>query len=158
MHETNGPFRDVNPDFRSHPMVSESALQNFRSSLRGQSFCSGEQGYDGARTIPNAMINRRPAIIARCVGPADVIACVRFAREHGALVSIRGGGHSFAGKSVCDGGLMIDLSAMKGIRVDPARRTVRAEAGLTLGEFDRETQAFGLATTLGTVSRTGISG
>lgn len=139
-------------------MVSESAIQNFRSSLRGQSFCSGEQGYDGARTVPNAMINRRPAIIARCSGPADVVACVRFAREHDVLVSVRGGGHSVAGKSVCDGGLMIDLSAMKGIRVDPVRRTVRAEAGLTLGEFDRETQAFGLATPLGTVSKTGISG
>jgi hypothetical protein len=104
------------------------------------------------------MIDRRPAIIARCVGAADVIACVRFAREHDLLVSVRGGGHSVAGKSVCDGGLMIDLSAMKGMRVDPAKRMVRAEAGLTLGEFDRETQAFGLATTLGTVSKTGISG
>jgi hypothetical protein len=139
-------------------MVSESAIQSFRSSLRGQSFCSGEQGYDAARTIPNAMINRRPAIIARCAGPADVMACVRFAREHDVLVSVRGGGHSVAGKSVCEGGLMIDLSTMKGIRVDPVRRTVRAEAGMTLGEFDRETQAFGLATTLGTVSKTGISG
>jgi FAD/FMN-containing dehydrogenase len=104
------------------------------------------------------MINRRPAIVARCAGPADVVTCVRFAREHDVLVSIRGGGHSVAGKSVCEGGLMIDLSAMKGIRVDPTRRTVRAEAGLTLGEFDGETQTFGLATTLGTVSKTGISG
>jgi len=139
-------------------MVAESVVQNFRSSLRCQSHCPGEQGYDNARAIPNAMINRCPAIIARCAGPADVIACVRFAREHDLLVSVRGGGHSVAGKSVCDGGLMIDLSSMKGIRVDPLRRTVRAEAGLTLGEFDRETQAFGLATTLGTVSKTGISG
>src|SRR5580700_7780240 len=140
------------------PMVSDSAIRNFRSSLRGQSFCSGEQGYDAARTIPNAMIDRRPAIIARCAGPADVISCVRFAREHDVIVSVRGGGHSVAGKSVCDGGLMIDLSAMKGIRVDPVRRSVRAEAGLKLGEFDRETQAFGLATTLGLVPNTGISG
>jgi hypothetical protein len=139
-------------------MIPEPALQKLRESRRGQSFCPGEQGYDAARTVPNAMIDRRPAIIARCVGPADVIACVRFAREHNVLVAVRGGGHSVAGKSVCEGGLMIDLSAMKGIRVDPSRRTVRAEAGLTLGEFDRETQAFGLATTLGTVSRTGISG
>jgi len=139
-------------------MISESASQKFRESLRGQSFCPRENGYDSARTVPNAMVDRRPAIVARCVGAADVIACVQFAREHDLLVSIRGGGHSVAGKSVCEGGLMIDLSAMKGIRVDPARRTVRAEAGLTLGEFDRETQAFGLATTLGTVSKTGISG
>lgn len=139
-------------------MISETVIQTFRQSLRGQSFCPGDSGYDAARTIPNAMINRRPAIIARCAGAADVIACVRFAREHDVLVSVRGGGHSVAGKSVCDGGLMIDLSAMKGIRVDPVRRTARSETGLKLGEFDRETQAFGLATTLGTVSTTGIAG
>jgi FAD/FMN-containing dehydrogenase len=139
-------------------MIPQSALRKFRESLRGQTFCPGEPGYDSVRTIPNAMIDRRPAIIARCTGAADVIACIRFAREHDVLVSVRGGGHSVAGKSVCDGGLMIDLSAMKGIRVDPAKRTVRAETGLTLGEFDRETQAFGLATTLGVVSKTGIAG
>ena len=139
-------------------MLSPSTIEKFKASLRGPSFCPGEHGYDEARIIPNAMIDRRPAIIARCAGAGDVIACVRFAREHDVLVSVRGGGHSVAGKSVCDGGLMIDLSAMKGIRVDPGKRTVRAEAGLTLGEFDRETQAFGLATTLGTVSKTGISG
>ncbi len=139
-------------------MIPQPVLQKFRESLRGQSFCPGEPGYDNARAIPNAMIDRRPAIIARCTGAADVIACVRFAREHDVLVSVRGGGHSVAGKSVCDGGLMIDLSGMKGIRVDPAKRTVRAEPGLTLGEFDRETQAFGLATTLGVVSKTGIAG
>jgi hypothetical protein len=139
-------------------MIPQSEMQKFRESLRGQSFCTGDQGYDAARTVPNAMINRRPAVIARCTGAADVVACVRFAREHDLLVAVRGGGHSVAGKSVCDGGLMIDLSAMKGMRVDPARRTVRAETGLTLGEFDRETQAFGLATTLGVVSKTGIAG
>jgi hypothetical protein len=139
-------------------MISESAIQKLRESLRGQSFRPGETCYDAARMVPNAMIDRQPAIIARCAGAADVMACVRFAREHDVLVSVRGGGHSVAGKSVCDGGLMIDLSAMKGIRVDPVRRTVRAEPGLKLGEFDRETQAFGLATTLGTVSTTGISG
>jgi FAD/FMN-containing dehydrogenase len=97
-------------------------------------------------------------MIARCVSAADVIACVRFARERDLLVSVRGGGHSIAGKAVCDGGLMIDLSGMKGIRVDPAQRTVRAEPGLLLAEFDRETQAFGLATTMGVISRTGIAG
>jgi hypothetical protein len=139
-------------------MISESTLAKFRASLRGQSFCSGEQGYDAARSVPNAMIDRRPTIIARCAGAADVITCVRFASEHNIVVAVRGGGHSVAGKSVCDGGLMIDLSALKGIRVDPVRRTVRAETGLKLGEFDRETQAFGLATTLGVVSATGIAG
>ena len=104
------------------------------------------------------MIDRRPAIIARCAGPADVITSVRFAREHEILVSVRCGGHSIAGKAVCDDGLMIDMSAMKGIRVDPARRTVRAQTGLKLGEFDRETQAFGLATTQGVVPTVGIAG
>jgi len=139
-------------------MIAQSILQKLRESLRGQSFCPGEPGYDAARTIPNAMIDRRPAVIARCAGAADVIACVHFAREHDMLVSVRGGGHSVAGKSVCDDGLMIDLSGMKGMRVDPVRRTARAEPGLKLGEFDRETQAFGLATTLGVVPTTGISG
>ena len=139
-------------------MLPQSIIQKLRDSLRGQSFCPDEPGYDDARTIPNAMINRRPAIIARCAGAADVIACVRFAREHDILVSVRGGGHSVAGKSVCEGGLMIDLSAMKGIRVDPTRRTVRAQTGVKLGEFDRETQAFGLATTQGVVPTVGLSG
>ncbi len=139
-------------------MISESAIQKFRGSLRGQTFCPSEPGYDAARTVPNAMIDRRPAVIARCAGAADVIACVRFAREHDVLVAVRGGGHSVAGKSVCDGGLMIDLSAMKGIRVEPGRRTARAEMGLKLGEFDRETQAFGLATTQGVVPTVGIAG
>src|SRR5713101_1648192 len=121
-------------------MLRESATKNFREALRGQSFCPGEPGYDAARTIHNAGIDRRPAVIARCTGAADVIACVRFAREHDLLVSVRGGGHSIAGKAVCDGGLMIDLSLMKGIRVDPRRKTVRAETCIKLGEFDRETQ------------------
>jgi len=139
-------------------MLTESATKTLRESLRGRSFCPGEPGYDTSRTIHNAGIDRRPTIIARCAGAADVIVCVRFAREHDLLVSVRGGGHSIAGKAVADGGLMIDLSGMKGIRVDPVGRTVRAEPGLVLGEFDRETQAFGLATTMGVVSRTGIAG
>lgn len=133
-------------------------VEGFRKSVRGAVLCPGEDGYEAARKVPNAMIDRRPAIIVRCAGAADVISCVRFAREHALLVSIRGGGHSIAGKAVCDGGLMIDLSCMKGIRVDPQHRTARAEPGLTLGEFDHETQAFGLATALGTISKTGIAG
>lgn len=139
-------------------MLSASAIDNFRTSLRGTVLCPNDHGYDAVRTVPNAMIDRRPALIARCAGAADVIASVRFAGEHDLLVSVRGGGHSVAGKSVCEGGMMIDLSVMKGARVDPVALTVRAEPGLTLGELDRETQAFGLATTLGTVSKTGISG
>src|SRR4029077_14660310 len=96
--------------------------------------------------------------IARCAGAGDVIAAVRFARTHEILVSVKGGGHNITGNAVCEGGLMIDLSPMKGMRVDPVARTVRAEAGLTWGEFNRETQAFGLASTGGVVSTTGIAG
>lgn len=139
-------------------MLNASSIDNFKATLRGGVLCPSDIAYDSVRAVPNAMIDRRPALIARCAGAADVIASVRFAREHDLLVSIRGGGHSVAGKSVCEGGMMIDLSAMKGARVDRAAQTVRAEPGLTLGELDRETQAFGLATTLGTVSKTGISG
>ena len=133
-------------------------IEKLRSTMRGPVLFPGEAGYDSVRAIPNAMIDRRPAVIARCLSAADVIASVRFARDQDMVVAVRGGGHSVAGKSVCDGGVMIDLSLMKGIRVDPVRRIARAETGLTLGEFDRETQAFGLATTLGVVSKTGIAG
>jgi FAD/FMN-containing dehydrogenase len=104
------------------------------------------------------MIDRRPALIVRCTGVADVIAAVQFARTHELLVAVRGGGHSVAGHAVCEGGLMIDLSRMKGLRVDPVQRTAHAQPGLTLGEFDRETQAFGLATPMGIFSTTGIAG
>jgi FAD/FMN-containing dehydrogenase len=139
-------------------MVTETAIQECKNRVRGELLRPADDGYEVARKVFNAMIDKRPALIARCAGAADVIECVRFAREHDLVVSVRGGGHSVAGWATCDGGLMIDLSRMKGIRVDPARRTVRAEAGLTLGEFDRETQAFGLATTLGAFSTTGIAG
>jgi FAD/FMN-containing dehydrogenase len=139
-------------------MISESAIQKLKECIRGEVLLPGDQTYDAARKLPNAMIDRRPALIARCAGAADVITCVRFARDHELLVAVRGGGHSVAGKSVCDGGLVIDLSSMKGARVDPARRIARVETGLTLGEFDRETQAFGLATTLGVVPTVGIAG
>ena len=139
-------------------MVDTSALEKLKTAMRGPVLCPGDTGYDSVRVIPNAMIDRRPTVIARCVGAADVVASVRFAREKDMVVAVRGGGHSVAGKSVCDGGLMIDLSLMKGIRIDPARRSARAETGMTLGDFDRETQAFGLATTLGVVSKTGIAG
>lgn len=138
--------------------LDESLIEKFAAGLRGSLLRPSDAGYDAARTVWNAMVDKRPALIARCAGTADVIECVRFAREHDLLVSVRGGGHNYAGKSVCDGGLMIDLSPMKGICVDPARRTARAQAGLRLGEFDRETQAFGLATTLGVNTDTGIAG
>jgi FAD/FMN-containing dehydrogenase len=139
-------------------MVGQVALEDFRTALRGSVLTPKDAAYDDTRRIFNAMIDHRPALIARCAGAADVVACVRFARAHGLPVSARGGGHNVSGKSVVEGGLMIDLAPMKGCRVEPRRRLVRAEAGLTLAEFDRECQAFGLATTMGVVSATGIAG
>jgi FAD/FMN-containing dehydrogenase len=139
-------------------IVGDDSIEAFRARLRGQLLLAGDAGYDEARTIFNAMIDHRPALIARCTGAADVIAAVQFARQHHLLVSIRGGGHGVAGKAVCDGGLMIDPSRMKSIRVDPVAGVVRAEPGVLGAELDRETQAFGLATPVGTVSTTGIAG
>ncbi|MBV9599027.1 MAG: FAD-binding oxidoreductase [Chloroflexi bacterium] len=139
-------------------LAVEQGLETFAQSVRGGVLRAGDAGFDAARTIWNAMIDRSPALIARCVSPADVINAVNFGRDRDLQIAVRAGGHSAAGSSVCDGGLMIDVSAMKGIRVDPNRQTVRAEAGLTWAEFDRETQAFGLATTGGVVSTTGIAG
>jgi FAD/FMN-containing dehydrogenase len=128
------------------------------ASFRGQLLGPQDKGYEEARRVWNAMIDRRPGLIARCAGAADVIAAVKFARERELPVSVRGGGHGVAGNAVCDQGVMIDLSPMKSVRVDPAARTARAEAGVLWGEFDRETQAFGLATPGGLVSTTGIAG
>jgi len=138
--------------------IDEATIGAFGSSLGGALLRPGEDGYDEARHIFNGMIDRHPALIARCASPGDVVKSVRFAREHNLVVSVRGGGHNVAGNAICDGGLMIDLSPMKGIQVDPAAQTVRAQAGLTWQEFDRETQAFGLATTGGAISTTGIAG
>jgi FAD/FMN-containing dehydrogenase len=139
-------------------ILEEGAVYEFADSLRGPLLRPGENGYDQARRLWNGMIDRHPALIARCAGVADVIAAVRFARTHRLLVSVRGGGHNITGNAVCEGGLMIDLSPMKGVRVDPVARTARAQAGLTWGEYNRETQAFGLASTGGVVSTTGIAG
>jgi FAD/FMN-containing dehydrogenase len=133
-------------------------LDGLRASHRGEIISAGHSQYEQARRVWNAMIDRRPAAIARPRGAADVIAGVAFARAHDLPVAIRGGGHNIAGRCVCDDGLVIDFSDMKGIRVDPARKTVRAEPGLRWTEFDRETQAFGLATTGGTIGDTGIAG
>jgi FAD/FMN-containing dehydrogenase len=139
-------------------VLDDGVIEKFASGLRGGLVRPSDPNYDVTRRVWNGMVDKRPALIARCAGTADVVDCVRVAREHDLLVSVRGGGHNYAGKSVCDGGLMIDLSPMKGIRVDPVRRTARAQAGLRLGEFDHETQAFGLATTLGVNTDTGIAG
>ncbi len=139
-------------------MVSDKQIGEFRASLRGDLLQPDHPDYDQARQVWNGMIDRRPALIARCAGASDVIAAVNFARRYDILVSVRGGGHSFAGNAVCDGGLVIDLTRMQSVRVDPARRTARAEPGVKWLDFDRETQAFGLATTGGTNTDTGIAG
>lgn len=139
-------------------VLTEAEVQDFRSSLRGQLLTPSDQGYDEARQLWNGMHDKRPALIARCTGVADVIAAVNFARTHTLLVAVRGGGHNVAGSGSCDGGIMIDLSLLKGIWVDPKAKTVRVQGGVTLGELDRETQLFGLATPLGNVSTTGVAG
>jgi FAD/FMN-containing dehydrogenase len=133
-------------------------IAGVQDGFRGELLRPADPGYEDARRVWNGSISRFPALIARCAGVADVITAVRFARDTGLLVAVRGGGHSFPGLSVCDGGLLIDLSPMKGIRVDPEARTVTAQAGVLLGELDRETQAFGLAVPSGIVTHTGLSG
>lgn len=140
------------------PALGEATLGEFKANLRGQVICPEDSGYEIHRKVWNGMIDRRPALIVRCCGAADVAAAVQFARSHGLLVAVRGGGHNVAGNAVCDGGIVIDLSLMKGVRVNLAARTVRAQAGVTWGELDHETQSFGLATTGGVVSTTGIAG
>jgi FAD/FMN-containing dehydrogenase len=138
--------------------LDDAAIGALRESLGGALLLPGDVGYDEARTTFNGMIDRRPALIARCAATGDVVKAVRFAREHGLIVSVRGGGHNVVGNAICEGGLMIDLTPMKGIRVDPATQTARAQGGVNWREFDRECQAYGLATTGGAVSSTGIAG
>ncbi len=133
-------------------------VKKFEDNLRGPLLRPGDDGYDSARTIWNAMIDKRPALIARCAGVSDIIQSVNFARDSGLLVSVRGDGHNVSGNAICDGGLMIDLSSMRSVRVDPDRRVARAEPGVIWREFDHETQAFGLATTGGLISTTGVAG
>jgi hypothetical protein len=137
---------------------AESALDELRASFGGELVRPADPTYDEDRRVWNGSIDRFPAVIARCRGVADVIAAIRFARGAGLPIAVRGGGHSFPGHSVCDDGIVIDLSAMKGIRVDPEARTARVQAGVLWGELDRETQAFGLATTGGIVTHTGVAG
>jgi FAD/FMN-containing dehydrogenase len=133
-------------------------LTELERSFRGQLVRPSDPAYDEQRKVWNGSIDRSPALIARCAGAADVIAAVKFARATGLQVAVRGGGHSFPGLSVCDSGVVIDLGPMNGIRVDPEARTVRAQAGVLLGELDRETQAFGLAVPSGIVTHTGLAG
>ena len=142
----------------ANTVLTEALVEEFQTSLRGPLLQPGDAGYDDARIVWNGMIDRRPALIARCAGVADVIQAVNFARDNHLLVSVRGGGHNITGYAVNDGGIVIDLSQMKSLHVDLAKSTARAEAGLTWGEYNHETQAFGLASTGGVVSTTGISG
>src|ERR671938_1439918 len=139
-------------------VLGETVVERFASGLRGELLRPDRTAYDEVRKVWNGLIDKHPALIARCAGVGDVVASVNFARENDLLMAVRGGGHNVAGNAVCNGGLVIDLSPMKGIRVDPQRRTARAEGGATLGDLDRETQVFGLATPLGVVSETGIAG
>lgn len=144
----NGREIDLQPD----------VVSNWKSRLRGPVLLPGEAGYDDSRTVWNGMIDRKPALVARCLGNADVIECVRFAREHDLLLCIKGGGHNIAGLAVADGALMLDMSLMRGVWVDPHKRVAHAQAGCVLGDVDRETQLHGLASVLGFISLTGIAG
>jgi FAD/FMN-containing dehydrogenase len=143
---------------RAATNLSDAAIDGLRTGIRGELILSGGDGYETARRVWNGNIDRRPALIVRCTGAADVQCAVDFARTHELLLSVRGGGHSAPGYGTNDGGMVIDMSLMKGIRVDPGSRTARAQGGVLWREFDHETQAFGLATTGGTVSDTGIGG
>src|SRR5262245_18979410 len=138
--------------------LSAETVEALRAQLRGPLCMPGDAGYDQARTIWNAMIDRKPAMIVRAIGASDVMRAVAFAREHGLLLAVRSGGHNIAGNAVCDGGLMLDLSQMRSVRIDPIARTARVEPGATLGDFDKEAQAFGLATPVGINSTTGVAG
>ena len=139
-------------------LLDDAAVAELKTRFRGALLRPDDAGYDAARSIWNGMIDKRPALIARCTGTADVIAAVNFARTHHLLLAVRGGGHNVAGSALCDEGLVIDLSAMRGVQVDPWARVAHVQPGLTWGDLDHETQVFGLATPGGIVSATGVAG
>ncbi len=139
-------------------MLNGATITSFKASLRGELVGPGDQSYDGARKVYNAMIDRRPRLIARCADVADVIAAVNFGRENKLVVAVRGGGHNAGGLGVCDEGLVIDLSPMRYVRVDPKKRTVLAGGGALWGDVDHATHAFGLAVPTGIISTTGVGG
>lgn len=138
--------------------LEETTVESFREQVHGEVLQPGDEGYDDARTVWNAMIDKEPAVIACCRGTADVIAAVNFARDLNLPLAVKGGGHNVAGKALCDDGLVIDLSPMNSVRVDPEAQTARVGGGATWGDFDHEAQAFGLATTGGLMSETGVGG
>ena len=138
--------------------LDQKIVDDLKTRVRGEVLFPGEAAYEDARTVWNAMIDRRPGMIVRCLGSGDVMAGVTFARQHGVAISIKGGGHNIAGLAVCDGGLMLDMSRARGVWVDRQARTAHAQAGCLLGDVDRETQLHGLAATLGFVSNTGVAG
>src|SRR3954452_10724126 len=141
-----------------HHVLGAATLAELEQGLSGRLIRPGDAGYDEARAIWNGAHDQRPALIVQCAGVADVMRAVDFARSENLIVAVRGGGHSLPGYSTCDDGIVIDLSGMTAVRVDPARRTATAEGGCTWADFDHETQAFGLAVTGGLVSSTGIAG
>src|SRR5574341_457101 len=138
--------------------MTDQSVTTLQQSLRGRVIGRNDADYDAARALYNGMIDKRPRLIARCVDVADVIAAVSFGRDQGLLIAIRGGGHNGPGLGSCDDGLVIDLSMLKSVRVDPATRTVRVDAGCTSGDVDHATHAFGLAVPFGIVSTTGVAG
>src|SRR4030095_10117198 len=138
--------------------LAEQAVNAFRAQLRGELFQPSDAHYDEVRKVYNAMIDKRPALIARCTDAADVISAVNFGRDNQLPVAIRGGGHNGAGLGLCDDGLVVDLSRMKGIRVDPQERTLRVEGGCTWGDVDHAAHPFGLAVPTGIISTTGVGG
>src|SRR5215813_8863515 len=138
--------------------LDRATIGALRSRLRGEVLLPGQDSYDGARRVWNGAIDKRPGLIVRCFHAGDVSETIRFARERDLLVSVRGGGQNVAGKALCDGGLMIDLSGLKGVLVDPGQRMARVQGGALLGDLDAVTQKFGLATTAGVVTHTGVGG
>jgi FAD/FMN-containing dehydrogenase len=138
--------------------IAPDRLELLRVTSTGPVLVGGDPGYDDARAVHNGLIDKRPAVIVRCQNTADIADAVRFARDEGLEISVRGGGHNVAGRAVCDDGVMIDLQPMKGVLVDPAARTARAQGGVTWTEYNRATHAYGLASTGGVISTTGIAG
>jgi len=138
--------------------MNENTIQELRGKLRGELITPVDPAYEAARQVYNAMIDRRPALIAKCRDAADVVAGVGFAREHGLTLAVRGGAHNGPGLGTCDGGLVLDLSPMTGVRVDPANRTVRVAGGAVWGDVDHATHPFGLAVPSGFISTTGVGG